>query len=211
MYFSIFWGCLSNLPCSFRSENAINIRNKLRYAHKIKYKNIQKQRHQNKLFQQSYKMTDFLPENVFRESCKAKGSSNISNKSTSAAAEKRNIERQRDNKAHEMRAARSFQLRILSSTKFQIEIALRDKERARKEAFKLIINRESGQSKKKARKMYTEFCQNEKDRETEVTYESDDSEMRDVYEWDQNIEDTKNHLSCTVEMLQTVTKKMQAE
>ena len=157
-------------------------------------------------------MTDFLPENVFRESCKAKDSSTIPNKSPSAAAEKRNIEKQRrDNKAHEMCAARSFQLKILSSTKFQIEIALRDKERARKEAFQLIIERESGQSKKKARKMYVDFCQNEKDRETEVTYESDDSEMRDVYEWDQNIEDTKNHLSCTVEMLQTVTKKMQVE
>ena len=153
-------------------------------------------------------MTDFLPENVFRESCKAKGSSTIPNKSPSAAAEKRNIEKQRrDNKAHEMRAARSFQLKILSSTKFQIEIALRDKERARKEAFKRIIERDSDQSKKKARKMYTEFCKKEKDRETEVNYESDDSEMRDVYELDQNIEDTKNHLSCTVEMLQTVTKK----
>ena len=110
-----------------------------------------------------------------------------------------------------MRAARSFQLKILSSTKFQIEIALRDKERARKEAFQLIIERESGQSKKKARKMYVDFCQNEKDRETAVTYESDDSELRYVYELDQNIEDTKKHLSCTVEMLHAVTKTMQVE
>ena len=65
-------------------------------------------------------MTDFLPENVFRESCKAKGSSTIPNKSPSAAAEKRNIEKQRDNKAQERRAVQSMQQEILSLTKFKI-------------------------------------------------------------------------------------------
>ena len=59
--------------------------------------------------------------------------------------------------------------------------------------------------------MLTSVRRKKTDRETAVTYESDDSELRDVYELDQNIEDTKNHLSCTVEMLQTVTKKMQVD
>ena len=59
--------------------------------------------------------------------------------------------------------------------------------------------------------MYVEFCQNEKDRETEVNYESDDSEMRDIYELDQDIEDTKNHVSSTGKMLHAVTKKMQVD
>ena len=157
-------------------------------------------------------MTDFLPENVFRESCKAKGSSTIPNKSPSAAAEKHNIEKQRyDSKAQEMRAVQSMQLEILSLTKFKTERALRDKERARREAFQLIIERDSDQSKNKARKMYVDFCQNEKDRETAVTYESDDSEMRDVYDLDQQIEDTKNNLCFTVESLQAVTKKMEGD
>ena len=159
------------------------------------------------LFQQA---TASLPEKCFRESCNAKGSSSTPKKELSASAVKGNAEKERFNNTNEKRV-RSLEFGILSSTKIQSEKALNEQKAARKEAFKHIIDRDASKSKKKAKKLYMDFCKKDKERVTEASYESDDSEMRDVYDLDQQIEGTKSNLCFTVEALQAVTKKMQGD
>ena len=156
------------------------------------------------------KATASLPENCFRESCNAKGSSSTPKKELSASAVKGNAEKERFNNTNEIRV-RSLQYGILMSTKIQSVKSLNEQKAARKEAFKHIIDRDASRSKKKAKKLYMDFCKKDKERVTEVSYESDDSEMRDVYDLDQQIEDTKNNLCFTVESLQAVTKKMEGD
>ena len=97
------------------------------------------------------------------------------------------------------------------STKIQSVKSLNEQKAARKEAFKHIIDRDASKSKKKAKKLYIDFCKKDKERVTKVSYESDDSEMRDVYDLDQQIDGTKNNLCFTVESLQAVTKKMEGD
>ena len=123
---------------------------------------------------------------------------------------KGNAEKERFNNTNEIRV-RSLQFGILMSTKIQSVKSLNEQKAARKEAFKHIIDRDASRSKKKAKKLYMDFCKKDKERVTEVSYESDDSEMRDVYDLDQQIEDTKNNLCFTVESLQAVTKKMEGD
>ena len=171
----------------------------------LQYIHILMQTHEG-LFE---KATASLPEKCFRESCNAKGSS-IPQKLLSASAVKGNAEKERFNNINEKRV-RNLEFGILSSTKIQSEKALNEQKAARKEAFKHIIDRDASKSKKKAKKLYMDFCKKDKERVTEASYESDDSEMRDVYDLDQQIEGTKNNLCFTVEALQAVTKKMQGD
>jgi len=158
------------------------------------------------------KATASLPEKCFRESCNAKGSSSTPTpkKELSASAVKGNAEKERFNNTNEIRV-RNLQFGILMSTKIQSVKSLNEQKAARKEAFKHIIDRDASRSKKKAKKLYMDFCKKDNERVTEVSYESDDSEMRDVYDLDQQIEDTKNNLCFTVESLQAVTKKMEGD
>ena len=163
----------------------------------LQYIHILMQTHEG-LFE---KATASLPEKCFRESCNAKGSS-IPQKLLSASAVKGNAEKERFNNTNEI-CVRSLQFGILSSTKIQSEKALNEQKAARKEAFKHIIDRDASKSKKKAKKLYMDFCKKDKERVTEASYESDDSEMRDVYDLDQQIEGTKNNLCFTVDTLHT--------
>ena len=63
------------------------------------------------------------------------------------AADRCNKERQRYNNTNEIRV-QSIQFGILSSTKTQTEKELREKKRARREAFQQIIDREELNDKK---------------------------------------------------------------